>query len=278
MDVNLKHDRINVFPADGSVTNVSLKEELVAFLKVRLKGQEIHHFYGRKCTAVDPDPNSPHNYTGDDGLNVCILENPTPTAVLQQPSSVQKYGYREISTDKLGPQGIYTLGLGPCIAILLIGVAKDGQAKKAALMHEDYTTPEFSVTDMFENSFKCDLENLSKIKCYLLGGNGGEAYTTNRFHIHQSEIQQLHEKCPAKIDLCFNAYERGSPQDKNAWDLTHVFFSTVNSSSYLWISQEPSCGKKNLETIQVAGAAIPDESLGAYYQENILPILLRREY
>ena len=54
------------------------------FQRVRLKGQEICHFEGNKCTDS--------GYTGDDGMDFCMVDKNIPTLT-------QKYGYQEISVD-----------------------------------------------------------------------------------------------------------------------------------------------------------------------------------
>lgn len=232
--------------------------------KVRLKGQEKHHFAGEKCTDFE--------YTGDDSKNFCILESKNNDVI---PNMTQKYGYQEITLNQLTPQLLYTLRLGPCIAILVVGIGSDGKAKKAALMHEDYSSPEFSVTDMFKNSFIDGVEGYSKINFFLIGGNGGNEYTMKRFNIHKSEISQLSKQHNDLIKLCLSTDDLDSPNDQFQWDESNVFFSSVGSSTYLWILQrkglrEEYNQKQSLEVTCVTGPELTYGKLDAYFRENIL--------
>ena len=231
----------------------------IQFKKVRLKGQEKCHFANQKCTDL--------GYTDDYDKGFCILENKSSAVI---PPSTQKYGYHEITLNSLNPQGIYTLRLGLCIAILMVGIGSDGNAKKAALMHEDYSSPKLSVTDMFNNSFKEDLKNFSKINFFLIGGNGGNALTTERFSIHKSEINQLGGQYKDRINLCLSTDDLDSPNDQFQWDESNVFFSSVENSTYLWILQRNSFQQHSLEVTCVTGPELTYEKLAAYYRENIL--------
>jgi hypothetical protein len=139
-------------------------------------------------------------------------------------------------------------------------------------MHEDYSSPKFSVTEMFKNSFESHLKDLNNIKFFLIGGNGGTTYTTNRFDIHKSEINELIKNHPGQIDLCFSTDARQSANEKYEWDTTNVFFSVVASSSYLWILHKSSIGN-SLEVICVAGIELSNEMLAACYKENIVKLL-----
>lgn len=229
---------------------------------VRLKGQEKCHFAGEKCTEF--------GFTGDNGQDFCILENKISDVL---PNTTQKYGYHELSIDQLNPKLIYTLKLASCIGILMVGIGKDGQAKKAALMHEDYGSPENSVTDMFNNSFKDEVKNFSKINLFLIGGNGGEELTTKRFNIHKSEISQLSEQYNNLINLCFSSDSLNSTSDQFMWYQSNVFLSSIESSTYLWTINANPSPKLNLEAVCVAGPELAYEKLDAYYTKNIPPLM-----
>lgn len=231
-------------------------------LRVRLKGQEVLHFQGQRCTSA--------SYKDDDGTSFCILDNVSPhTLSFQQPS--QRYGYQEISFNPLKSEALYTLRLGPCIAILMVGCRGDGTVK-AALMHEDYSRPENSVTDMFTHSFQSELKDFKEIKIFLVGGNGGGAYTRNRFACHRSEISQLHIQYGNLITFNLSTDNLDSPDDLYQWDESNVFFTSIESSFYLWILQS-SPSRCSAETICIGGPNLRFESLVLYYRERILPLL-----
>lgn len=228
--------------------------------RVRLQGQEKCHFEGIKCTKFG-------GYTGDDIEGYCILKNKSFTVF---PNSTQKFGYHEISLDLLSPKLIYTLGLGPCIAILMVGVGRKGEAKKAALMHEDYSSPKNSVTDMFNHSVKDELKDFSQIKFFLIGGNGGNEPTKKRFDIHKSEICELSKRYDHLINLNFSSDDLDSPNDQFRKVESNVFFSSLESSTYLWILQHNGFQIKSLKVTCVTGPELSDEKLDTYYREHIL--------
>lgn len=232
--------------------------------KVRLKGQEQCHFAGLKCTE--------YGYTGDDSEDYCILKNKGRHVI---PNNKQAFGYQEISLDSLTHQLIYTLRLGPCIAILMVGVGKDGEAKKAALMHEDYSEPRNCVTDMYNQSFKDDLKNLSKIHVFLIGGNGGNQLTKARFKIHQSEISVLSEQSDGLLHLSLSTDDLDSPNDQFERDESNVFFSSMESSTYLWILQHNWVQMTSLKVTCVTGPEVSVEKLDAFYRGYILTQLTK---
>lgn len=256
-------------------------------LPVRLKGQEILHFNGRKCTDTyhtGDDGLSDPIYTGDDGDPICILDkfergsvdtkslHPLPFSLHALPfHQTSQYGYREMSFNLLEPQVLYTLMLQPCIAILMVGIKSNGTVK-AALMHEDYSSAENSVTNMFKHSFQSELKDFNKLKIFLIGGNGGEEYTRNRFTIHRSEISQLQEQHGGLINFNLSTDSLDSPNDQFKWDQSNVFFTSLESSSYLWILQSSELGC-SVERICVSGPELSLEKLVLYYQERILPLL-----
>ena len=252
----------------GCIYKIPLQQSSLhgSFLPVRLKGQEKLHFYGTKCTS--------NGYTGDDGYPFCILERDSrnsETYSLPFRATSQQFGYQEISLGLVEPQAIYTLMLGPCIAILMIGIRRDG-ILKACLMHEDYSEPEGSVTSMFEHSFQSDLKEFNELRIFLIGGNGGEKYTKNRFNIHRSEISNLQDKYRDLINFSLSTDKLNSINVQFEWDCTNVFFTSVESSTYLWILQSSPSGCC-VEKICVSGAELSLEKLALYYQEKILPLL-----
>lgn len=249
-----------LIPKETEVPRSTSENTPTQYHIVRLQGQEKYHFSGIKCTKFG-------EYTGDDGKNFCILKSTSYNAF---PNRTQEFGYQEISLDPLTPQLIYTLGIGTCIAILVVGVGSDGEAKKAALMHEDYSLPEFSVTNMFNHSFKDELKNFSKINFFLIGGNGGNEFTRERFNIHKSEINGLNEKYNDLINLCLSTDDLDSPNDLFQGNESKVFFSSIESSTYLWILHRDNFKKYSMKVTCVTGPELSYEKLDAYYRENIL--------
>ncbi len=228
-------------------------------LVVRLKGQEIAHFNGQKCTDL--------HYTGDDDADSCILDAHTPPQ--HHPS--QRYGYQEMLLLPGAKQLLYTLRLGPCIAILMVGSKLDG-AVKAALMHEDCLTPKKSVTDMYTHSFAPELKDFKDIKTFLIGGNGGGQYTRDRFTTHRSEISELYAQHSTLITFPLSTDNLESPDDQFQWDESHVFLAPIESSFYLWILHSSKSGC-SVEKLCVSGVEVSFEKLALYYRDNILPIL-----
>ncbi len=160
----------------------------------------------------------------------------------------------------------------------MVGIGKDdGYTNKAILMHEDYSDPVGCVTKMFDYSFKSEVENLKEIKFFLSGGNGGEEYTTKRFEIHKSEILELNNKYQDLINLCQSSDELDSVKEQFEWNESNVFFSTIESTSYLWILHQNMLPKNRtlcgLEVICVNGVELGNEKLALYYKAHILPLL-----
>lgn len=196
-------------------------------VRVRLKGQEILHFHDLKCTS--------QGYYDDHYDHCCLDDSPNVK------DSTQDLGYHEISAANINsPKSIYTLGLGPCIGILIVGMGLDGLPKKAALMHEDYSTVEGSVSDIFERSFKSDLSDYSALKVFLIGGNDGSEETIKRFNIHESEIRKLDETHhKLAVDLVINTKHEvleDYQNKKNFLNLvTDLYFEFREKSSNLLI-------------------------------------------
>ena len=225
-----------------------------SFIPVRLQGQEKLHFSKQLCTE--------YGYTGDDGMDECLLLRHKDLQV----EDSQAFGYREMQcTESNKHKGIYTRSLGHCIGILAVALGLNRQVYKFALMHEDYSSPRGSVTSIYNQSFKAEMDKVSKIKFFLAGGNGGNKFTEDRFNIHTLEINSLKEEHPEKIELCFSAQCRDSTNDIYERNLTHLFYSFVDSSSYLWLLQD-SEGQRTIETFCVSGLEIPNAAL----QEHLL--------
>jgi len=224
-------------------------------VRVRLKGQEKLHFHDRPCTLM--------GYY-DDFDDHCILEDSLNTK-----TPAQEYGYQEVDFNLVEPKMLYTLGLGPCIGILMVGIRSDGSAL-ATLMHEDYSEPEGSVTDMFDHSFKT--QEFKEIKCFLIGGNGGEDLTRKRFDIHKAEILELKRQHGDLIDLVRNSNESDSTNDKYMRDESHVFLASIESSLYLFILHENQEKNITVESVCINGPGLSVGELASYYQANILPL------
>lgn len=239
------------------------KDNPVSVQRVRLKGQEKYHFKNKLCTK--------HGYTDYLDKKGCILKDPHYEA---RALPTQKYGYHEISLDQASPKLLYTLWLGPCIGILAVGIGKDGEAKKVALMHEDYSCPQGSVTDIFDHSFKENLKDFSQIAFYLIGGNGGEEYTQKRYRTHKSEIEELKNQHEGLVQLVSSSDELDSTNIKYRSHLSNVFFSTIENSTYLWIEHRDGKGgleeKKTLSVMHISGPELSYEKLDVYFNDHLL--------